>query len=183
MSANAVQEKRLSFMKSRFTLTLACLVLLAAGLLYFWKNRHSPQEAEGAADRAEISQRKSESARPNFITRSNENSTPPAIAADAVQTAVPKMDEILGQIHDASVTYDPKELPKIQPFLTHENPEVRKAAVDGMVILGDASAGAMIREAAKSAPTPQEAVKMLEAADYVELPSARAILRKQKTEE
>jgi hypothetical protein len=169
--------------KSRRTSALACLVLLAAGFLYFWKNRHSPQEADGSADRAEISPRKAESARPNLIARSNENPMPPAIAANSVQSTAPQMEEVLEQIHDASVTYDPKELPKIQPFLTHENPEVRKAAVDGMVILGDASAGAMIREAAKSAPTPQEAVEMLEAADYVELPSARAVIRKKKTEE
>ena len=86
-------------------------------------------------------------------------------------------ETILEQINDASVTYDPRELSKIQPFLTHADPEVRKAAMNGMIVLGDASAGAMLRDAAKSAQSPQEAVAMLEAADYVELPSATNDLR------
>ena len=86
-------------------------------------------------------------------------------------------ETILEQINDASVTYDSRELSKIQPFLTHADPEVRKAAMNGMIVLGDASAGAMLRDAAKSAQSPQEAVAMLEAADYVELPSATNDLR------
>ncbi len=87
------------------------------------------------------------------------------------------VEQILGEIHDASITYDPHELSKIGPYLRHENPSVRAAAVDGMIVLGDASAGVMLREAAKVTTSSQEVIAMLQAADYVELPSATDVLR------
>jgi HEAT repeat protein len=83
----------------------------------------------------------------------------------------------LEKIHDASVTYDPAQLPVIAEFLLHENPEVRKAAIDGMIVLGDSAAAPLLRQAALSAPTPQEAVALEEAAAYMELPSA-SLLKK-----
>ena len=73
-------------------------------------------------------------------------------------------------IHDASVTYDPAELPVIQPYLLSPDPELRAAAVDAMVVLGDASASPLLREAAAKVSSTQEALKMIEAAAYVELP-------------
>ena len=105
------------------------------------------------------------------------------IKIDAQSTTLPTpmtVEQICEIIHDASVTYDPKELATIQPFLLHQDPAIRKAAIDGMIVLGDASAGVMLRDAAKGATSPQEAVAMLEAADYVELPSATNVLRLKK---
>jgi hypothetical protein len=87
-------------------------------------------------------------------------------------------EEILEEINDAAVTYDPADLPRIEPYLLHPDKETRQAAMNGMVTLGDASAGALLRNAASRAPTPQEAVRLLEAADYVELPSATLRRRK-----
>jgi hypothetical protein len=87
-------------------------------------------------------------------------------------------EEILEEINDAAVTYDPADLPRIEPYLLHPDEEIRQAAMNGMVTLGDASAGALLRKAAALAPTPQEAVRLLEAADYVELPSATLRRRK-----
>lgn len=86
--------------------------------------------------------------------------------------------EILEEINDAAVTYDPADLPRIEPYLLHPDEEIRKAAINGMITLGDASAGALLRKAASLASTPQEAVRLLEAADYVELPSATLRRRK-----
>lgn len=94
----------------------------------------------------------------------------PAGAAGGTAAPVEK-PQILEWIDDAAVSYDAKELPKIQPFLLHSEPEVRKAALDGMVNLGDAAAAPMLRAAAKLALTPEEAVAMNDAAAYVELPS------------
>lgn len=99
--------------------------------------------------------------------------------------ALPKLskEECLQAIHDASVTYDPAELPKINVFLGHEDPEVRHAAVQGMITLGDSKAAPYLREAAKSAATAKEAVAFEEAAQYMELPPARHFkLRKLKPE-
>lgn len=85
---------------------------------------------------------------------------------------------ILGQIEEASVTYDAKALPLIEPYLLNPDPVIREAAMKGMINLGDAAAGPLLREASHNVSTPQEAVALLEAADYVELPSGRPILNK-----
>jgi hypothetical protein len=96
-----------------------------------------------------------------------------------VLTAPPATQEgILGQIEDASVTYDAKALPLIEPYLLNPDPVVREAAKNGMINLGDAAAGPLLREASRHAYTPQEAVALSEAADYVELPPASVRLTK-----
>ena len=78
---------------------------------------------------------------------------------------------ILNGIEQASVTYDAKALSDIEPYLLHPDPEVRQAAMNGMIVLGDAAAGPLLRKAAEKAPTPKEAVALTEAADYIELPA------------
>jgi hypothetical protein len=91
----------------------------------------------------------------------------PALTGEAAEqaraVAIEKMQE-------ASTSYDAAQLPVIQPYLVSPDPKLRAAAVDAMVVLGDASAGAMIREAAKSMTSLDEVKKMEKAADYVELP-------------
>ena len=89
----------------------------------------------------------------------------PAVTTAEREAAIEKMDE-------ASTSYDPAELPVIRPYLESSDPELREAAVDAMINLGDASAGPMLREAAQKLDSDLEAKKMMDAADYVELPSA-----------
>ena len=116
-------------------------------------------------------------------TKSDERETgPQGGQAEVEQT--PPTDEaratILKEIEQASVTYDAKALPDIEPYLLHPDPEVRQAALNGMLILGDAAAGPLLRKAAGKAPTPKEAVALSEAADYVELP-AGSFVPKERT--
>lgn len=99
-----------------------------------------------------------------------ENSVSPARAPEEIAAA---RETILGKIQDAAVSYDAAELPKIEPYLLHPDQEIRQAAMNGMITLGDKAAGPLLRKAAASAPTPQEAVALMEAADYVELPPAK----------
>lgn len=96
----------------------------------------------------------------------------PPLSADAPAEA------ILAEIEAASISYDARELPRIRPFLTHPDPAVREAAVNGVFILGDAAGAPLLREAARLTATPQEAVRLLEMADYLELPSGSLISRK-----
>lgn len=108
-------------------------------------------------------------------------------SAAITQSEVRKVEshqEALEQMHEASITYDKAQLKVIQPYLTHPDAELRSAAINAMVVLGDASAGPLLREAAKNAPSPREAVAMEEAADYVELPSAdfKALLQELKNQ-
>lgn len=111
---------------------------------------------------------------------------PPAAVADAAGPvpgspplpADAPAEAILAEIEAASISYDARELPRIRPFLTHPDPAVREAAVNGVFILGDAAGAPLLREAARLTATPQEAVRLLEMADYLELPSGSLISRK-----
>jgi hypothetical protein len=90
------------------------------------------------------------------------------------------VSQILESIHEASISYDARELPKIQPHLIHPDPEVRAAALDGVLTLGDAAGAPLLRQAASTLKDPREAVKYLEAADYLELPSGSLLAGKRK---
>jgi hypothetical protein len=85
-------------------------------------------------------------------------------------------EQILAAIEEAAVTYDPISLPKIQPYLTHPDPTVREAALDGIVNLGHESGAVLLREAARRLPDGQEASKLKDMADYLELPPATAVI-------
>lgn len=82
-------------------------------------------------------------------------------------------EAILLGIHQASIQYEPEQIQNIAPYLVHPEPEVRLAAVDGLIVLGERSAADHLREAAKQMNDPREAVTFLDAADYLELPSFR----------
>lgn len=112
------------------------------------------------------------SARPNAAVPHTEYRSPPASVATPESPAPTSKEAIAAAIHEASITYDAKELPKIQPYLLHPDPEIREAALNGMLVLGDAAASPLLRAAAKQIASPEEAAKMLEAAGYLELPSA-----------
>ncbi len=88
--------------------------------------------------------------------------------------------QILEAIQEASISYDAKELPKIQPYLIHPDPEVRAAALEGVLVLGDAAGSPLLRQAASTLKDPREAVKYLDAAEYLELPSGSLLAGKKK---
>ena len=47
----------------------------------------------------------------------------------------PAKDQIKGNLYELSITYDPSNLPKIEPFLYSEDSEIREAAIDAIVLL------------------------------------------------
>lgn len=89
------------------------------------------------------------------------------------EAAGQRREDILAEITAASITYDAAQLSVIRPYLLDPDPEVRTAAIHGMIVLGDAAAGPMLRDAAAIAATPHDAVELLDAAAYVELPPAK----------
>lgn len=109
----------------------------------------------------------------------NKNLGNSGVASPGEATA--EVERILETMREAAITYDPAGLSKIEPYLLHSDVEVRKAAINAMITLGHASAGPLMRKAAASAYTPYEAVNLLEAADYVELPSA--VIKRQNPSE
>lgn len=86
-------------------------------------------------------------------------------------------EALLEAINDVAITYDPVELPKIKPYLLHADPVVRKAALDGMVVLGDAAAAPLLRDAARQVGSSKEAIEMMQAAEFLELPSATGLIK------
>lgn len=168
-----------SLMKISKTTTLGAVLLIVA-VLVLWNK----QQKEAPRPNQELSNDKN-SSRP-----SNADSTSP-VGKQEVSRKPPTSDTgnpddtkevILEKIHNTSVTYDPKELPKIVPYLNHDDPEVRRAAIDGMIVLGDSSAGNYLRAASKTARTPHEAVALEEAANYIELPPSKNFKLRKKVQ-
>jgi hypothetical protein len=128
----------------------------------------SPDAANQAADLAANRPKPAPRPTPTAQTRPGGSlGATPALTGEAAEKARAAAIE---KMQEASTTYDAAQLPVIQPYLVSPDPELRAAAVDAMIVLGDASAGAMIREAAKSMTSLDEVKKMENAADYAELP-------------
>lgn len=167
-------------MKVSPKLWLACLALLSIGTVTFFFMAAGPDSA-------------AQSAKPKSPERSNPtvevqpslnlpSATSPAIAnsfenqpsAEEVVAHSPqpaaKKEAILSAIEEAAISYSAEELPKIQPYLSHPDPEVRAAAIQGMITIGEPAAAPLLRAAAQLAVSTEEAKAMKEAADYVELP-------------
>lgn len=168
-------------MKQKFFLTTSCaaILILIAGILV-WRNIGSNADSRADDAKRPIAQ-KSHSAVLGAGKSSQFLPEAPIPSDESNPNGPVTKEEILESVHQASITYDPKELPAIQKYLLDADPEIREAARNAMIVLGDASAGPMLRDASKLAPTPHEAVAMLEAADYVELPSGTLNLKKRST--
>jgi hypothetical protein len=155
--------------------TIATAVLILAGAIcwFSWSRRNDADDQREASSHSSQTENRSGNKTVSSSTRPTASHQASAAAPATLST-----NEMLELIHEASVTYDAAELPTIRPYLSHADPEIRKAAVDAMIVLGDSSAAVMLRDAASNAHTPQEAVDMLKAAEYLELPSATEIRRR-----
>jgi hypothetical protein len=76
-----------------------------------------------------------------------------------------------GAIDAAVVTYSPEGVKAIRPYLLDADPEVRAAARDGMVQLGEGDAIPLLRDAASKLEDAQEIASLQEAADLLALPA------------
>ena len=156
---------------------------LIAGSLLIWKSTQKESNEsvvqptrEANKSGANITSRGTHpTAEPSAI--SPHTALPEDSTADEAMAA---KQRILDQIHDAAVAYDPSSIPVIEPFLLHADPEVRAAAINGFIVLGERGAVPIMRAAAAQAPTPQDAMALLQAAEYIDLPSATNIIRKKK---
>lgn len=81
-------------------------------------------------------------------------------------------EEIVDRMNEASVSYDPAQLSVIEPYLRNGDPAIRAAALDAILVLGHADGAPLLREAAKSAESSEEAANLEKAADFLELPPA-----------
>ncbi len=156
-------------MKKKTNILLGLAVI--GGLLFYAFKAAGP-EARPSAKAPEVSAHSSKVLeQPHSAEAPRASSRTPALAAP-LRLESAERQTILETIHLASISYDAVELPRIQPFLSHLDPEVRAAALNGIVVLGHSAGAPLLREAAKRAGTPQEAVELLSKAEYLELPSA-----------
>jgi len=77
---------------------------------------------------------------------------------------------VFTMIEEATVTYSDEGLTVLGPLLRHRDPEIRAAAIDGLVNLGQTSGAKVLREAARRVSDAAEARKMIQAAEFLELP-------------
>jgi len=87
----------------------------------------------------------------------------------------------LDNLQEAAITYSPAAIPLIEPSLYSSDREIREAAADAMVALGETAGAAVLRKAAAKARDPREAAALLERAEYLELPPGRLLLREKKS--
>jgi hypothetical protein len=90
----------------------------------------------------------------------------------AKPSAIDERREDAQTIIDAAVvTYSPEGVKAIRPYLLDSDPEIRAAARDGMVQLGEADAIPLLRDAASKLKETAEIASLQEAADLLALPA------------
>lgn len=95
----------------------------------------------------------------------------PPKPSSAPAAQVTDQEVALQRIETAVVTYAVASLPTITPLLTHPDGEIRLAAREGLLRMGLSEAAPALREAAGEVSDPREAVLLLDAADFLELPT------------
>ncbi len=155
-------------------LGLGAILLIAAGAAVYWnsgggsQSKKVPLNNVGVSTSHERPRSQTPASGGKLERRSAEEpSADPAVLAQRAEAK----KAVLESLNDAATTYDAAQLPFINKFLYDGDPEIRKAARDAMLVLGDASAGKMLREAGETATNEQERSELMKAADYAELPT------------
>jgi hypothetical protein len=74
-------------------------------------------------------------------------------------------------IESAALRYEPSAVKDIRPWLLDTDPQIRQAARDGLVMLGEADAIPFLRDAASRLTDTAEIASFHEAADLLSLPA------------
>lgn len=90
----------------------------------------------------------------------------PAAATDPERLATAR-----AVIESAALRYEPSAVKDIRPWLLDTDPEIRQAARDGLVMLGESDAIPFLRNAASRLTDPAEVASFHEAADLLSLPA------------
>ena len=83
------------------------------------------------------------------------------------------VEKRVAELQDLAMDDDPKSLEVILSELTNRDPEIRQAAVDAAVQFGSRDAIPKLTDAALQTDDAVERAQMLQAADYLKLPSYR----------
>ncbi|MDB6078778.1 MAG: hypothetical protein JWO82_2525 [Akkermansiaceae bacterium] len=156
-------------MKRPALIALCVLAVISAGwLMQRGKTGAAspvPQEQASAAVTAQSS------ARLNERRAAEAQVTPGSLPSPAPASSPEEKEQRFDAINAAATTYAPEGIRDIKPYLLDPDAEIRLAAKDGLIVLGEAGGASALRAAAKQLKDPREAAVFLEAADYLELPS------------
>lgn len=100
------------------------------------------------------------------------DSHPPRENAPVYEPGLSLSPALEKEIEDAVVTYSPAGLPTFEKLLASAEPEIREAARDGLVRLGEKGGAPLLRRASARLTDPEEIKKFLDTANWLELPSA-----------
>lgn len=103
--------------------------------------------------------------------KKSETVVPEQTDKTTTEAAAAHRDEAQAVIDAAVVTYSPEGVKMIRPWLLDADPEVRMAARDGMVQLGEPDAVPLLRDAAGKLKEHSEIAAFHEAADLLALPA------------
>ena len=166
------------------SIAAAATLALAAGLAWFWSrhDRKADDRPPAAAIPAAIVPPAVPEPQPSEVgtsaTVTPGDST--GLAATAPQEKAPAStpeaetpagrEQTLDAIQDLVVTYEAASVPALARFLSSQDPEIRNAARDGLIQLGERAAIPFLQEAARRA-APEEAQALREAAEFLALPT------------
>jgi HEAT repeat protein len=161
---------RIVMMKRPALIALCVLAVISAGwLMQGGKTGAAPpvstQEQPSAAVTAQSS------ARLNERRAAEAQVNPGSLPSPAPASSPEEKEQRFDAINAAATTYAPEGIRDIKPYLLDPDAEIRLAAKDGLIVLGEAGGASALRAAAKQLKDPREAAVFLEAADYLELPS------------
>jgi len=171
---------------SRLALFLGGLALLVAASVLLL-SREEPSPAQMVEPAPSLPQAPASAARPSMLaeTRASTAASRPARTPVLVSVTEESVDPVaeeqkfalLDALHEAASTYSPEGIPLIEPSLYSSDRQIREAAADAMVVLGETEGAKVLRKAAAKARDPREAVALIERAEYLELPPGRLLLR------
>ena len=166
---------------ARFFLRFALPLIIAGAVLLWWRG-NSARETPGAAAaptpaasaRPPASPDPEPSAPPVTPLVSGGDAAAPIAPPPAASTVAPASDALSSaqeRIDALVVTYAKESLPALSTYLTHQDPAVREVAREGFLQMGLTEGAAYLRAAADQLRDPREAVQLLDAADFLDLPS------------
>lgn len=151
-------------MKRSWSTVIAWLLLAAALLFLLWRKPLDPSSPVSSVPVPGVSDRlvraPVQEVKLTAPDRSRGQSVP----------ATERREQVLQEIQSAVITYAPEGVKPIAGHLLDSDPEIRDAARQGLVQLGESTAIPVLREAARQLDE-SEAKSCLEAAAFLELPS------------
>jgi hypothetical protein len=174
---------------SKFAFLLGGLAfVVAVSVILFSREEPAPTQSSSPTPTKQTS---ASTARPSLYAETQTSkaaSRPtraPALVSFTEENVDPETEEqkfvLLDALHEAASTYSPEGIPLIKPSLYSSDPQIREAAADAMVVLGETEGAQVLREAAALASDPREALALIEKAEYLELPSGQLLFREKNS--